>query len=925
MRGPDQASSAAARLVGRELELGVISRLLEQAHELRSGVLVLRGEPGVGKSALLNFAVDSASGMRVLRAVGVEPESELAFAGLHQILRPVFASIDTIPEVQAAALRSALGMAATVPENRFVIALAVLSLLAEVAADGPVLCVVDDAHWLDQPSADALAFVARRLEAEGIVMLFAVREGHPRSFRGAGLPERCVAGLDAAAAERLLAERLDAAVAPEVREAIIEAAAGNPLALLEIPAALTPLQLAGQEALPRPMPIGHDLEAILLDRVRRLPKPAQLLLLVAAADGSGEADVILSAAGNLGIPASSLLDAESSGLIRAEGDTLVLRHPLMRSAIYGGASLPQRQAVHRSLAEVLQGEPNADRRAWHRAAHMLYPDDEIADELERTADRARSRSGHAAACRALRRAAELTSSDDRRSRRLAAAARAAWDAGQPEEASALLRAVEDPADPAVAAELLHLEGEIQFRCGIPLEGAKVLLAGAERIGETNPHLALQMLLDGAWCANYAGHLSLLIATGRTAATLPIKPSDPSAALVDLLVGMAAMLEARDADFRAGLRLTLDRIEDALEPGWLVWASAAAAAIGDHVRDDAFRRRAEAIARTSMAVGTLATVLERIAWGDMTDGQIAAAALHAEEGLRLATDAGLTNSICFHRAILAWVTAIRGDRDRCSAFAEQATDTAMNHGLAPHISVARWALGLLHLGLGEWDQAASLLESVTSVGPGTGHPWVALRALPDLVEAAVRTGRRDVAEGATSRLTAYAREDAPGWAKALAVRCQALTVAEPADRERLLTEALVLHERGQLVFSHARTQLLLGEHLRRERRRKEARIPLHGALGTFEQLGATPWVERAARELRATGQNVGSRQNRSATDLTLQERQIAGMVAEGATNRQIAAQLFLSPRTVEYHLRSVFSKLGISSRVELVRYWLSEGP
>jgi hypothetical protein len=361
------ASVEGVRLYGREPECAVLDRLLEGARRSRSGVHVLRAEAGMGKSALLGYARSSAADLRILQAVGVQPEIELPFAALHQLLAPALSYIDRIPQVQAGALRSALAIGPGVAENRFVIALAVLNLLAEVATEGPLLCLIDDAHWLDPPSADALSFVARRLEAEGIVMLFAAREGERRSFPGSGLPERRVEGLDPADAELFLVERFGARLAPDTRRVIRESAQGIPLALQEIPEALTAAQLAGRAPLPRPMPLGHDLEEVFLERVRRLPAPAQLLLLVAATEGSGEAQVVLSAGSRLGITPADLVDTEDSGLIRTQGSALVFRHPILRSAIYQGATLWQRQLVHRALVEVLQGEINADRRAWHRA------------------------------------------------------------------------------------------------------------------------------------------------------------------------------------------------------------------------------------------------------------------------------------------------------------------------------------------------------------------------------------------------------------------------------------------------------------------------------------------------------------------------------------------------------------------------------
>ena len=913
------------RLYGREPECAAIDRLLEGARRARSGALVLRAEAGVGKSALLGYARHRGADLQVLQTVGVEPEVELPFAALYQLLRPVFGSLDRIPEVQAAALRGALAIAPGGSDNRFAIALAVLSLLAEAASDGPLLCLVDDAHWLDQPSADTLSFVARRLEAEGVVLLFAAREGDARSFPGSGIAELEVNGLAPDEAELLLVERFGSALAPETRRAVREAAQGVPLALFEIPMALTSGQRSGRQALPQPMPLGRDLEAVLLERVRRLSASAQLLLLVAAAEGSGEAGVVLSAAAALEVPPSALLEAEASGLILARGDTLVFRHPVLRGAVYQGASLPQRQAVHRALVESLAGELNADRRAWHRAALVLGPDDEIADELERTARRARSRSGHAAAYRALRRAAELTSSDQRRARRLASAARAAWSAGRPDEATALIGAAGTATDADTVAELLHVQGEIELCRGSPLQGATLLREGVDRVACSDPRKALEMLLDMALCANYAGDLSLMAQAGRRAAALPFTASDPEAPLVQLIADVTAMLQGNDPRARARLLEAVDHLDDATEPRWLIWAAAAANRSGAYARGDAFSRRAEAIARQTTAVGTLAMALQRIAWTDLTRGRVAAASIHSAEGLQLAIEAGLANPACFHRAILAWVAAVRGDEESCASLAEQASATAMEHGLGPQHSIADWAVGLLQLGLGRWEAAATQLAAVSSPAPGPGHAFVALWALPDLVEAAVRAGRPDLATSAASRFAAFAPAGAPDWELALLARCRALLTRPPGMREQLLSEALALHEHDPQPFSRARTQLLLGEHLRRERRRIEARSQLRPATETFERLGAAVWEDRARAELRATGETARKREPSTLTQLTPQQLQIVRLVAEGATNKDVAAQLFLSPRTVDHHLRNVFAKLGISSRAELIRFPDLDGP
>lgn len=909
------AAERATGLVGREPERAAIDRLLAGSREGRGGALVLRGEAGLGKSALLADTRDRADGLRVLPTVGVEPEIDLPFAALHRLLRPVLGHVERIPAVQADALRAALGLGSGSTDNRFVIALAALSLLAEVAVEAPVLCLVDDAHWLDQPSAEALSFMARRLEAERVAILFAARTGDPRAFAGAGLPDLVLDGLADPDADTLLVA--GGVVRPGIRRAIRAAAGGNPLALLEIPHELTAHQLDGREPLPHPMPVGHDLRQVFVDRIARLPAPARTLLLVAAAEGSGAADVVLAAARELGVPATALVDLEAAGLLRATSGGLAFRHPVLRSSVYEGAGTTERRLAHEALAAVLDTDVDADRRAWHRAAPLVERDDGIADELEGTAGRARARGGHGAAAAALRRAAELTSDRVVRVRRSAAAARAAWDAGQADDALAMVRAVGPEAwvDDEVVAELRHVQGEIELARGAPLAGARLLVQGAALVADTRPSTALQMLFDAAMCANYAGDLGLMADVARRAAAVRLPAGAPEAPLTQLLGAVVAMVSTDGHAHRTHLVSALDGVSAMTEPRALVWAAAAAAGIGDRDREEALCARALSTARGSTAVGTVALVLQRIAWGDVTHSRVLAAAVHAREGLQLALEAGLTNSVCFHQAILAWVAALQGSPTTV-AQADEAAETAVRHGLAPHLSIARWALGLQSLGEGRWEEAAERLDRMA------GHPYIVRRALPDLVEAAVRAGRPELARSVAERLAAHTPETAPDWEQAFVVRCRALVAEAPAEKEALLVKALQRDDGDRRPFSRGRSLLLLGEHLRRERRRSEARPPLREAVEIFQRLGVVPWERRAAAELRATGETAGRQEEDALGRLTPQELQIAGLVAQGGSNKQVAAQLFLSRRTVDYHLRKVFVKLGISSRTELARLWLA---
>jgi DNA-binding CsgD family transcriptional regulator len=906
-------------LQGRRAECAAIDRLLADAANLRSGALVLRGETGIGKSALLGYAADRAaltSRARVLRGWGVESESELAFAALHQIVRPVLDRIQRLPEPQAAALKGAFGLAAAHGDDRFLIALGILGLLAEVAEEGPLVCLVDDVQWLDKPSVDALTFTARRLEAEGIVLLFTAPED-PHPLASAGLPELRLGGLDPEAAAALLTEGSPTWVAPEVRDRLVETTQGNPLALLELPASLSADQLAGREPLPDPLPVSDVLERAFLGRVRRLAPPAQTLLLVAAAEETGELAVISRSARSLGLGAGALAAAQAAGLVRVAEGRVWFRHPLVRSAVYRGATFSQRQAVHQAIAAALPGGEHADRRAWHRAAAVIEPDEEVADELERSAERARRRSGYAAAARALERSAELTSGEELRGRRLGAAADAAWLAGQPDQARALLdRAAGDALEPRQRAARAHLRGVIELRCGVPADAFTVLAAGAAEVAPADPAKALAMLLAAREAASYAGDTSLTIEAGRRAAELPRGRRRVDRFMLDLLVGIGSILEGDTARGAPLLRdaLALARAFD--DPDLLGAAGIAARYLGDDAATHDFYARAVARARATGQLGMLPYLLEYLAAAEAVAGRHAAATASASEGLRLARETGQESSVSGNLSTLARIAALQGREDSCRSHAAEALVHAVPRGLRLQAASATWALALLDLGLNRPAEALPRLEALAAGSP-TGHPITALLAVPDLVEAAVRANQTPRARSALAGFEQWASHATPPWALALVPRCRGL-LAAGADADRQFAEALRLHSHSSRPFDRARTELLYGEALRRARRRTDAREHLRAALTTFEQLGATPWAERARAELRVSGETTRRRDPSTLDQLTPQELQIVRFVGEGATNREIAAQLFLSPRTIDYHLRNIFAKLDISSRAELIR-------
>jgi len=911
-------------LHGRRAECALLDRLLADAANLRSGALLLRGEAGIGKTALLAYAADRAAvepGMRVLRGFGVESESELAFAALHQIVRPVLDHLERLPSPQASALKGAFGLATAHDTDRFLIAVGALSLLAEVAEERPLLCLVDDAQWLDQASWDALAFAARRLEAEGIVLLLAARDDEVHPFAAPGVPELRLAGLDAPAAVALLTERVDSALAPDVRDHLVDATRGNPLALLELPASLHADQLAGRAPLPDPLPVSARVEAAFLERIRSLPASTQTVLLAAAAEETGDPAVIFRAARALGADAAALGAAETAGLLHVADGRIWFRHPLVRSAVYRRATSSQRRAVHRALAEALPAQEHADRRAWHRAAATIQPDPEVAEELERSATHARRRGGYAAAARALERSAELTATAELRGCRLTAAADAAWHAGQPERARALLdRAASGAPQRRQRAEIEHLRGVIELRCGVPADAFTILAAGSAEIALVDPSKALSMLLAAREAASYAGDTSLTIEAGRRAAALPRGEQPIDEFTLDLLVGIGSIME-RDAARGVPLlreAMALGRAFD--DPVRLGAAGAAARYLGDDAATHDFYGRAVARARATGRVSMLPYLLESLAASEVAAGRYAAATASASEGLRLAGETGQESSVCRNLVTLALIAALQGHEDSCRSHAAEALARAVPRGLRLQAASAIWALALLDLGLSRPADALARLEALAA-GSETTHQVVALLSVPDLVEAAVRADQPNRAQPALAGFEQWAAHATPAWALALIPRCRGLLSAGAAA-DRHFAEALSLHSQSGRPFDRARTELLYGEALRRTRRRSDARVHLRAALTAFEQLGATPWADRALAELRVSGETARRRDPSTLDQLTPQELQIVRFVGEGATNREVAAQLFLSPRTIDYHLRQIFTKLGISSRAELIRLRLA---
>jgi DNA-binding NarL/FixJ family response regulator len=905
-------------LYGRETERARLDALLEGTRSSLSGVLVVRGEAGIGKSALLDQAIVSADGTPVLRATGVESEAELAFAGLHQLLRPVLGMMERLPAGQAGALASAFGLGDGEVGDRFLVSLATLGLLSEAADERGLLCLVDDAQWLDEPSAEALLFVARRLEAEGVVLLIAARDGDGRRFESPGLPELQLEGLPSESAAELLDERVGSRLSSAVQDRLLRLSHGNPLALIELPGSLSAEQLAGHEPLVEPLQVGEGVERAFLGRMRALDPPAQQLLLIAAADDSGDVAAILRAGAALGVDVEALGQLEAAALVRVDGGTLTFRHPLVRSAVYRGAGFNQRETAHLALAEALQDEVNADRRAWHLAAASPGPDVAVADELERTAVRARLRGGHAAAATALERAAQLSEDDESRASRLLDAAEANWLGGRAQHAGPLAeRAERLLSDRARRARAALLRGSYEFERGMPGEAYQVLVSGAADAAAVDPRIALEMLVRAAEAASFSGHVEWSGEIAELASRVAGEGHNEELFMVELLDGTARLVRGEFERAVSALERARRLGEGFQHPRYLTSVAFADSYLGDFVSARARHAQAVSLLRTAGAVGELPLALQLVAAAEVWLGQFGAAAANVAEGLRLAVETGQDTNASFQLGTLARADAPQGREADCRAHAGEAIQLASARGLPLPGAVGLFGLEVLELGLGRPEEALAHLKAIRDPNSGLAHPLVALYTAPDFVEAAVWSGQAELAEPAMEGFATWAGLVPSRWPRAVTARMRAL-VAEGSAADEHFEEALRLHADAELPFEYARTRLLFGEHLRRSRRRSDARPQLREALAGFERLGAKPWAERARGELRATGETARRREPSTIDQLTPQELQIARFVSEGATNREVATKLFLSPRTVEYHLHKVFTKLGIASRGELAR-------
>jgi DNA-binding NarL/FixJ family response regulator len=895
-------------LRGRRSECARLDRVLDAARKGESSVLVLRGEPGIGKTALLDYAISSSRDLHVLRAAGVESEMELAFASLQQLCLPLLDRLGNLPGPQQDALRVAFGLSSGQAPDRFLVGLAALSLLSDVAEERPLLCALDDAQWLDEASARAFAFVARRLLAEPIAIVFVTRE--PIGPLG-GLPELVLGGVDDDDARLLLASGIPGPVDERVRETIIAETRGNPLALLELPRALTPAELAGGFALPG-APLADRIEQSFLRRVQSLPAPSQRLLLTAAAEPLGDVPLLWRAADRLGVGPDATSPAEAAGLIEL-GARVRFRHPLVRSAIYRAAAAPDRREVHRALADETDPETDPDRRAWHLAHAAAGLDEAVADELERSADRAQRRGGVAAMAAFLERAAELTPDPGRRGARALSAAQAKLDAGAPEAAQVLLATAElTPLDELQQARMQRLRAQIAFALRRGSDAPGLLLDAATRLVPLHPGLARETCLEALAAAIFAGHLG----SGRDVlrvvrASLPAKP--PAAS--DLLLnGLATLVTQGYAAAVAQLRAALKAFQqdDGRTPAddrWLWLACRVAADLWEHEIWEELAWSGVRRAREAGALSVFPMSASYRAGAHVHAGEYAEASALLEEAYAVAQATHTALLVQARQMVAAW----RGDEAQALELIEAGRQDATARGQGMALSIIECANAVLFNGLGRYEEALAPAQRACAQDDLSLYAL----ALVELIEAAVHCDRQDLAATALERLSERTQASGTEWALGIEARSRALRSDSPSA-EALYEEAVKRLAQGRLAPHLARAQLVYGEWLRRENRRLDAREQLRAAHDTFSRIGAEGFAERARRELAATGETARARTDGTRDVLTPQEAQIARLARAGLSNPEIGAQLFISPRTVQYHLRKVFQKLGITSRNQLGR-------
>lgn len=923
MSSPDRS----APLRGRAAECERLDELIAAVKPGARQVLVLRGEAGVGKTALLDYAARRAEGFQLLAVSGVESDMELAYAGLHQLCAPLFGHLDGLPEPQRHALDVAFGRGAGPAPDRFLVGLAVLSLFAAAAEVAPVIGIVDDAQWLDQVSVQTLAFVARRLLAEPVALVFGVRD-HPELL--ADLPELPLTGLSDAEARELLDSVMLDAMDPRVRDRIVAETRGLPLAILEVPRSISAAELAGGFWISGKRSSPAALEQSYVRRIQVLPTNTRQLLLLAAAEPLGDAALFLRAATRLGLPVDDLAPAEADDLIEF-GPRMRFRHPLIRSASYRAADLAARRAAHRALADATDPKADPDRRAWHAAQAAAGPDDEVAADLERAALRATGRGGIAAAATFLERATALTADSRLRSARAVAAAQAKRDAADTDSAHELLAIAElGELSAEQHAHVARLRAQMEFmrsrsgEAGAPkiADTAPILLDAAARLADLDDDSSRESYLEAIAALMYGGRSADPAALRAAAeAALPAIAGTRSLRPVDLLLkgiveriiggfgagaetlnaalrGMCAQAESDDIAVGRWLRV----------PGFPILQESAAHELWDEAAIRTLATCAVHHARDSGALDGLPRALTYRAGVHLIAGEFTTAEQLIEEAHSITEATGHRSPVRYHSVLLA---AWRGDAATAAKLIDSARADGRSRGEGRLDGLTGYAAAVLHNGLGQYDEAYAAARDAATYQDLGFHGW----CLYEMVEAATRAGAGDAAAQALATLQACVGAAETDWAVGALASAQAM-LADDDAAEALYTESIERLSRTRVVVHLARTRLIYGEWLRRNNRRNDARRELTTAHDAFTQMGARGFAERARRELVATGEKVRTREDRAGTGLTAQEAQIAQLAADGLTNQEIGAQLFISSHTVEWHLRKVFAKLGITSRRQL---------
>jgi DNA-binding CsgD family transcriptional regulator len=909
--------------VGRSRESSLLHGLLDDARGGESRVLVVRGEPGVGKTALVQSVVSGASGWRVVRTVGVESEVELGYAALHQLCGRAVEGLERLPAPQRDALGAAFGLTAGTAPERFLVGLAVLSLLSSQAEEGPLLCIIDDAQWLDRESAQVLAFVARRLLTDPIVMLFVTRDVDD-DLRG--LPELVLEGLTDEDADVVLSSVVHGPLNPQVHAHIIAETQGNPLALIELPRGLTPADLAVGFGVSDERPLPKRIEATFARRIDGLPPETQRLLLIAAADQVGQADKVWRAADILGIGPDAADPAADAELLEID-DTVRFRHPLVRSSAYRTAPPSERRIVHQALAEATDPVADPDRRAWHLAAASIGPDDTIADELERSAARAQERGGMMAAAAFLERSAEFTRDLERQALRRLLAAGAFLQAGAMDRARELLVQSSDHlVDPGARAQAMRMEGALRFADGRGGDTPSLLFGAAIALRSLDPRSGDETMMEAAEAAMWAADLT----TGTTTADVASAArtwydpgnGDSTASLLlhgysqRMTVGYPAPVEW----WRRAVEAGADDVGGSTRLQLLGMLWNATGDMLDFEHHMAAARERVRQARQEGALATLPIALACLAWSELLAGRLDAAEASNTEGTNIADATGMPEFPGAHGIIRLGILAWRGGEQETRELAEAVVAEALERGQGLTIEIVKFLMSVVELGLGRYEEALKLSRAVFETDPW----YVCSMNLGDLIEAAVRSDDLSTAHAALSRLSERAQATQTPWGLGLLARGRAL-MASDEDAEALYLESLEQLGRSGVVTDFARTRLLYGEWLRRQRRRREARDQLRAAYETFLTIGAGAFTRRVESELLATGEHARARTDETRSELTPQELQVALLAADGQSNVEIAAQLYISAHTVSYHLRKVYAKLDVKSRSHLVKALADTAP